>query len=122
MNLDRKLREGIEQHMRRERISQQELAKRLDISPQYLSDVMTGRRGNLPKSLAGILKALRLEVVVTPLGGKLTSDLEQQLEVAGPLQLHEGQGRPRGSTVRLKDGALVSDAVTAERDERERSL
>lgn len=122
MNLDRKLREGIEQHMRRERISQQELAKRLDISPQYLSDVMTGRRGNLPKSLAGILKALRLEVVVTPLGGKLTSDLEQQLEVAGPLPLHEGQGRPRGSTVRLKEGTLVSDAVTAERDERERSL
>lgn len=123
MDIDSKLRHEIERYMRREHTNQTELAKRLDMTPQYLSDVMTGRRAKLPKSLASILTALNLELTVTHRdhdadSRDLPADLLELLEASGPLKSHGGTGKPQGSAVRLSGQGLVSDAVVDERNER----
>ena len=46
--------------------SQAKLAARVDISPQYLSDVMRARAGNVPEVWQRILDELGLELVVQP--------------------------------------------------------
>ena len=123
MDIDHKLRLEIERYMRLEHTNQTELAKRLDMTPQYLSDVMTGRRARLPKSLASILAALNLELTVTHRDRDtstldLPADVGALLEASGPLKSHEGTGKPQGSSVRLTGSGLVSDAVVEERNER----
>lgn len=126
MEPDARLRHEIEMYMRRKGVSRVELARRLDMSPQYLSDVLTGRRGRLPKSLSRILKALDLEIEVTSdveyERSPIPAEVERLLDKGLPPKVIPGHGKPRGGRVRLKGGASVADAVVEERDERSREL
>lgn len=108
--------------MRRESISQVELARRLGMSPQYLSDVLTGRRSRLPKSLAGILEALSLDIELMPRTGseavpRLPAEIRALVDASGPLEIQVGRGAPRGSRSLALGGNSLVDAVVAEREE-----
>jgi transcriptional regulator with XRE-family HTH domain len=124
---NRRLRQEIERHMRRERITQAELARRLGMSPQYLSDVLTGRRSRLPRSLEKVLEALELEIELRPQARsevvpRVPPEIQDLIDSAGAAEIIEGRGKPTGSRlVSLRDASL-GDAVVAERDEREECL
>lgn len=127
MEPNRKLRLEIERHIRRERISKVELARRLDMSPQYLSDILTGRRSRLPKGLTKVLGALELEIELKPQDDSgavpgVPNEIRALIDASPPLQVTEGSGMPRGSRSIVLHAASVSDAVTEERDEQERSI
>lgn len=122
VDMDRKLRRAIRRYLRGEHTSQAELAGRLGMSPQYLNDVLTGRRAKLPKSLTHVLEELNLELRVIPRGADtpsagLPSDIDALLAASGPLEIEQERGRPQGSNVRLSGRGSVADAVVEERNE-----
>ncbi len=79
------------------------------MSPQYLSDVMTGRRGKLPKSLAGMLEVLDLEITLTPREKPpRDADLPALIRAVGDLKVHQGRGKPQGARVRLEAAVMVA--------------
>lgn len=43
-----------------------ELARELNMDRQYLADLLSGKSGNAPKRYMEVLKALGLELTVTP--------------------------------------------------------
>jgi predicted XRE-type DNA-binding protein len=57
---------GIEEHMKQKGINQAELARRLDVRPQSVSQVFTGKRAVITTTLENMLDALGLELVVQP--------------------------------------------------------
>jgi transcriptional regulator with XRE-family HTH domain len=52
--------------MKQKGINQAELARRLDVRPQSVSQVFTGKRAVITTTLENILDALGLELVVQP--------------------------------------------------------
>ncbi len=64
MRYDAQILLGIEEHMKQKGISQAELARRLDVRPQSVSQVFTGKRAVITTTLENILDALGLELVV----------------------------------------------------------
>ena len=61
-----KLLKDIARHMRIEGITQTELAQRIESSRSYISQVMTGEKSRLPKTIEKILDTLGLELVAKP--------------------------------------------------------
>lgn len=59
-----RFREEVLAEMERRHISQRQLAEMAHMSPQYLWDMLSGRRSNLPARWQDVLDALDLEVVV----------------------------------------------------------
>lgn len=49
-------------------MNQRDLAERVGMKPQYVSDLLTGRVGKIPSTWARILDALDLELVAVPKG------------------------------------------------------
>ena len=66
MGTDQKLRGQISQRMTELKISQSELARRLNISRQSANQILKGERGTIPQSLVDVLDALDLELVAQP--------------------------------------------------------
>jgi len=60
------LREEVRVAMVRRRISQTELAKRVGLSRQHISHLLTGHRGKLPEAWRLLLDELGLELTVRP--------------------------------------------------------
>lgn len=54
--------------MLRESITQTELAERLGVTQQSLSDIIRGKRASIPSSLLKLLDALGLQLVATTKG------------------------------------------------------
>jgi transcriptional regulator with XRE-family HTH domain len=71
MDVDQKIRLRIRQEMKRQNITQAELARRLSIKPPSLAQILSGHRGILPESLMNVLAALGLTIEILP------SDLAQ---------------------------------------------
>lgn len=61
---DEKIREAILRHMAAQGLRQAELARRLEVTPQSLHQVLRGQKARLPTSLTAVLDALDLELVV----------------------------------------------------------
>lgn len=62
---DFKIRMAIRERMLRESITQTELAERLGVTQQSLSDIIRGKRAAIPSSLLKLLEALGLQLVAT---------------------------------------------------------
>lgn len=64
--MNQAIRAQIKKEMKRQGLSQIELAKRLNISPPALSQVLSGKRGTMPESLMDVLHALGLTLRAVP--------------------------------------------------------
>ena len=62
------IREAVRVEIARRASNQAQLAKRVGVSRQYLSDVMRGRAGNVPTLWQKVLDELGLELLVRPKG------------------------------------------------------
>ncbi|MDZ7704765.1 MAG: helix-turn-helix transcriptional regulator [Trueperaceae bacterium] len=62
------LRKAIRLELARQDMSQNDLAKELGVSHQYVSAVMTGAAANIPKTWANILDTLGLQLTAIPKG------------------------------------------------------
>ena len=60
------IREAVRVELARRVSNQAQLAKRVGVSRQYLSDVMRGRAGNVPTLWQKVFDELGLELVVVP--------------------------------------------------------
>ena len=69
--MNQEIRATIRETMRRQGLTQIELARQLKISPPALSQVLSGKRGTMPESLLAVLNALNLtlEAVTNERGG-----------------------------------------------------
>jgi len=72
MDIDEKIRLRIREEMKRQSITQAELARRMGIKPPSLSQVLNGERGMLPTSLINVLTALGLTVEALRVESSLT--------------------------------------------------
>ena len=61
-----RIREAVRVELARRASNQAELAKKVGVSKQYISDVMRARAGKVPTVWQRILDELDLELVVTP--------------------------------------------------------
>lgn len=61
--MNERIRQSIRQEMDRQNVTQAELARKLDVKPPSLSQVLSGKRGLMPESLMDVLDALGLELV-----------------------------------------------------------
>lgn len=50
--------------------TQAKLAQSVGVSPQYVSDIMSGKAGNVPSVWGRIFDELKLELIVRPKGDK----------------------------------------------------
>ena len=64
--MNSEIRATIRETMRQQNLSQVDLAKRLQISPPALSQILSGKRGTMPESLMDVLKALGLTLEAVP--------------------------------------------------------
>jgi transcriptional regulator with XRE-family HTH domain len=64
--VNERIREAVRVELARRGESQSQLAERVGVSRQYLSDVMRGRAGNVPALWQKVLEDLGLELVVQP--------------------------------------------------------
>ena len=64
MDTNLRIRDAVREAMRAQRISQAELARKLEVKPPSLAGVLSGRRSNVPQSLIDVLDALNLELTV----------------------------------------------------------
>jgi plasmid maintenance system antidote protein VapI len=63
-DVDKKIRQAIEDHMNKVGLNNAELARRMKVSPQAVGQIINGQRGRIPDSLNDLLKAIGLELVV----------------------------------------------------------
>jgi plasmid maintenance system antidote protein VapI len=63
-DVDKKIRQAIEDHMRKMQLSNAELARQMKVSPQAVGQIINGQRGRIPDSLNDLLKTIGLELVV----------------------------------------------------------
>lgn len=49
-------------------MNQKDLAEKVGMKPQYISDLLTGRVGQIPSTWTRVLEALDLELVAVPKG------------------------------------------------------
>ncbi len=68
--MDKNIRQQIEDQMKVLGLSNADLARRLEISPQAVGQIINGKRGSIPDSLDTLLKALDLELIAKPKGSK----------------------------------------------------
>lgn len=66
MDLDTQLRQQMREEMRRQGLTQAELARRLGVQPPTVAQVVNGRRGHIPRSLVQILDELGLTLTAIP--------------------------------------------------------
>ena len=64
--MDKKIRQAIEDDMNKVGLSNAELARKMKVSPQAVGQIINGQRGKIPDSLNDLLKAIGLELTVTP--------------------------------------------------------
>lgn len=64
--MNSEIRATIRQTMGQQELSQVDLAKRLQISPPALSQILSGKRGTVPESLMDVLTALGLTLEAVP--------------------------------------------------------
>ena len=60
------IRHAIDQRMREKKIKQKEIAEKLGVSVQAVSQIVNGQRGSIPDSLANLLEALDLRLIAIP--------------------------------------------------------
>lgn len=58
----------VERELQRKNLSRTEVAVRADLSRQYVTDMLNGRKGEVPESWQRLLDALDLELYVRPKG------------------------------------------------------
>lgn len=68
--MNRQIREEVRVALARRNETQAELARRVGVSRQYLSDIMHGKSGNVPDVWQRIFDDLGLELVVVKKGEK----------------------------------------------------
>lgn len=64
--MDERIRARVRQEMTRQGVTQAELARRLEIKPPSLSQILNGKYGTIPESLLDLLGALGLTLEVVP--------------------------------------------------------
>lgn len=62
--MNRQIREEVRVALARRYDTQSKLARRIGVTPQYISDIMRGRSGNVPEVWQRIFDDLGLELVV----------------------------------------------------------
>ncbi len=60
------IRNAVKKQLKKRGMSHKDAAAAAVLSPQYLTDLLSGRRGNLPKNWVRLLDALGLELTVRP--------------------------------------------------------
>lgn len=69
------MRRKVASELERKKLSQRQLAIGIDVTPQYLSDMLSGKRSNMPEKWKLVLEALELELVAVPKGKDLSGCL-----------------------------------------------
>ena len=64
--VNERIREAVRIELARRASNQARLAKKVGVSPQYISDVMRARAGNVPDVWQRIFDELGLDLVVVP--------------------------------------------------------
>jgi len=60
------IREAVRVELARRRSNQTRLAQQVGVTPQYISDIMSGKSGNVPSVWGRIFDELGLELTVKP--------------------------------------------------------
>lgn len=68
--MNRQIREAIRVELARRNETQAALARRIGVTRQYLSNIMTGKTGNVADVWQKVFDDLGLELVVVPKGEK----------------------------------------------------
>lgn len=61
-----RIREAVRVELARRRSNQTRLAQQVGVTPQYISDIMSGKSGNVPTVWGRIFDELGLELTVKP--------------------------------------------------------
>ena len=64
--MNERIREAVRVELARRKSNQAHLAGEVGVSRQYISDLMTGKSGNVPAVWSRIFDELDLELTVTP--------------------------------------------------------
>lgn len=64
---DEEIRKVVLEHMRSHNITKADVARKLGVSHQAVSSVLSGKSGKIPSSLSNILAAVGLQLVVEEL-------------------------------------------------------
>jgi transcriptional regulator with XRE-family HTH domain len=64
--VDKNIREAMQKAMSAQGLSNAELARRLEVTPQAVGQIVNGKRGSIPESLLNVLGELGLELKVVP--------------------------------------------------------
>ena len=70
--VNERIREAVRIELARRASNQAQLAEKVGVSPQYVSDVMRARAGNVPAVWQRIFDELELDLVVLPKRDKAT--------------------------------------------------
>ena len=70
--VNERIREAVRIELARRASNQAQLAEKVGVSPQYVSDVMRARAGNVPAVWQRIFDELDLDLVVVPKRDKST--------------------------------------------------
>ena len=62
--MNEKIRKGVKVALAQNGMTQSQLATEVGLTPQYLSQIMTGQRGDVPEAWQKIFDRLGLELVV----------------------------------------------------------
>jgi len=63
--MNERIREAVRVELARRRSNQTRLAHQVGVTPQYISEIMSGRSGNVPTVWGRIFDELGLELTVT---------------------------------------------------------
>jgi len=64
--MNERIRKAVRIELASRRSNQAELARKVGVSPQYVSDIMSGKTGNVPTVWSRIFDELGLELTVKP--------------------------------------------------------
>ena len=64
--MNEQIREGVRIALAKRNMNRVELARAVGVSPQYLSQILNGQRGDVPEAWQRIFDELGLELVVKP--------------------------------------------------------
>ena len=67
---DDEIRQVVLEHMRSHNITKADVARRLGVTHQAVSSVLSGKSGKIPSSLSNVLAAVGLQLVVAKLSGE----------------------------------------------------
>jgi transcriptional regulator with XRE-family HTH domain len=66
MSVNAEIRRAIRVELARRGLKQKDLSEMTEISPQHISQLMSGKSGNLAKGWDAILSALDLQLIAVP--------------------------------------------------------